>query len=81
VLSIRIALIKRKQAKVNSYVYKLLVIQFINKATARVREILGNVPYSTRLPDCWIEVSTHPEGPATGHFDTGSPGVLLSSSE
>jgi hypothetical protein len=23
------------------------------------------------LPDCWLVVSTHPEGPATGHLDTG----------
>jgi hypothetical protein len=25
------------------------------------------------LPDCWLEVSVHPEGPATGHLDTGFP--------
>jgi hypothetical protein len=22
-------------------------------------------------PDCWLVVNTHPEGPATGHFDAG----------
>jgi hypothetical protein len=22
------------------------------------------------LPDCWLEVSVHPEGPAVGHLDT-----------
>jgi hypothetical protein len=24
-----------------------------------------------RVPDCWLVVSMHPEGPATGHLDTG----------
>jgi hypothetical protein len=30
------------------------------------------------LPDCRLEVSVHPEGPATGHLDTGFLGFLLS---
>jgi hypothetical protein len=24
-----------------------------------------------QMPDCWLEVSVHLEGPATGHLDTG----------
>jgi hypothetical protein len=23
------------------------------------------------MPDCWLEVSLHPEGPATGQLDQG----------
>jgi hypothetical protein len=34
-----------------------------------------------RLPDCWLVVSMHPEGPATGHLDTGFFGFPLSSSK
>jgi hypothetical protein len=33
------------------------------------------------LPDCWLEVSMHPEGPATGHLDTGFLGFPLSLSK
>jgi hypothetical protein len=33
------------------------------------------------LPDCWLVVSMHPEGPATGHLDTGFLGFPLSSSK
>jgi hypothetical protein len=25
------------------------------------------------MPDCWLEVSLHPEGPATGQLDQGLP--------
>jgi hypothetical protein len=25
------------------------------------------------MPDCWLEVSLHPEGPATGQLDQGIP--------
>jgi hypothetical protein len=25
------------------------------------------------MPDCWLEVSLHPEGPASGQLDQGSP--------
>jgi hypothetical protein len=25
------------------------------------------------MPDCWLEVSMHPEGPATGQPDQGFP--------
>jgi hypothetical protein len=32
-------------------------------------------------PDCWLEVSMHPEGPATGHLDTGFLGFPLSLSK
>jgi hypothetical protein len=27
------------------------------------------------MPDCWLEVSLHPEGPATGQFDQGFPWI------
>jgi hypothetical protein len=30
--------------------------------------ILG---FACLMPDCWLEVSLHPEGPATGHLDQG----------
>jgi hypothetical protein len=33
------------------------------------------------LPDCWLVVSMHPEGPATGHLDTGFLGFPLSSTK
>jgi hypothetical protein len=33
------------------------------------------------LPDCWLAVSMHPEGPATGHLDIGFLGFTLSSSK
>jgi hypothetical protein len=33
------------------------------------------------LPDCWLEVCMHPEGPATGHLDTGFLGSSLSLSK
>jgi hypothetical protein len=29
------------------------------------------------MPDCWLEVSLHPEGPATGQLDQGFPLVFL----
>jgi hypothetical protein len=29
------------------------------------------------VPDCWLEVNIHPEGPAAGHLDAGFPGFLL----
>jgi hypothetical protein len=25
------------------------------------------------MPDCWLKVSLHPEGPATGQLDQGLP--------
>jgi hypothetical protein len=30
------------------------------------------------LPDRWLQVSVYPEGPATGHLDTGFLGFPLS---
>jgi hypothetical protein len=33
------------------------------------------------LPDCWLVVSMHPEGPATGHLNTGFLGFPLSVSK
>jgi hypothetical protein len=45
-----------------------------------VRENLGQGIFLT-LPDCWLVVSMHPEGPATGHLDTGFLGFPLSSSK
>jgi hypothetical protein len=29
------------------------------------------------MPDCWLEVSLHPEGPATGRVDSGFFMVFL----
>jgi hypothetical protein len=29
------------------------------------------------MPDCWIEVSLHPEGPATSQLDQGFPWFSL----
>jgi hypothetical protein len=29
------------------------------------------------MPDCWLEVSLHPEGPATGQLDEGFPWFSL----
>jgi hypothetical protein len=29
------------------------------------------------MPDCWLEVSLHPEGPATGQLDQGFPWISL----
>jgi hypothetical protein len=29
------------------------------------------------MPDCWLEVSLHPEGPATGQLDQGFPWFSL----
>jgi hypothetical protein len=28
------------------------------------------------MPDCWLEVSLHPEGHATGHLNQGFPFLL-----
>jgi hypothetical protein len=29
------------------------------------------------MPDCWLEVSMHPEGPSTGQLDQGFPWFSL----
>jgi hypothetical protein len=29
------------------------------------------------MPDCWLEVSLHPKGPATGQLDQGFPWFSL----
>jgi hypothetical protein len=29
------------------------------------------------MPDCWLEVSLHPEGSATGQLDQGVPWISL----
>jgi hypothetical protein len=33
------------------------------------------------MPDCWLEVSLHPEGPATGQLDQGFPWFSLVSEQ
>jgi hypothetical protein len=55
------------------YCNVLCCIIFINKATAHTlgKTSLG-IFFNFRLPDCWLVVSMHPEGPATGHLDTVS---------
>jgi hypothetical protein len=53
-------------------------IQIFNKSYGTyVRETQG-VTILIRLPDCWLVVSKHPEGPAIGHLDTGFLGFPLS---
>jgi hypothetical protein len=34
-------------------------------------ETLGQGIFKSCLPDCWLVVSMHPEGPATGHLNAG----------
>jgi hypothetical protein len=51
--------------------YWLLANSPANK-NCRVRENLGQgIFFNFCLPDCWLVVSMHPEGPATGHLETG----------
>jgi hypothetical protein len=33
------------------------------------------------MPDCWLEVSLHPEGPATGQLDQGFPWFSLATEQ
>jgi hypothetical protein len=33
--------------------------------------------FACSVPDCWLEVSLHPEGPATGQLDQGFPWFSL----
>jgi hypothetical protein len=33
--------------------------------------------FADLMPDCWLEVSLHPEGPATGQLDQGFPWLSL----
>jgi hypothetical protein len=45
-----------------------------NKAAAQIGT---NARAPGLMPDCWLEVSLHPEGPATGHLDQGFPWFSL----
>jgi hypothetical protein len=46
----------------------------MNKATTHMLgQRLGTFFLSFCLPDSWLEVSTHSEGSATDHLDTGFP--------
>jgi hypothetical protein len=45
-----------------------------NKATAQIGT---NVRPRVLNADCWLEVSLHPEGPATGQLDQGFPRFTL----
>jgi hypothetical protein len=33
--------------------------------------------FACSVPDCWLEVSLHPEDPATGQLDQGFPSFSL----
>jgi hypothetical protein len=35
------------------------------------------VGFACSVPDCWLEVSLNPEGPATGKLDQGFPWLSL----
>jgi hypothetical protein len=40
------------------------------KKKAQIGLVLG---LAYLMPDCWLEVSLHPEGPATGQLEQGFP--------
>jgi hypothetical protein len=72
-LRISLAAIKL-HCRTRTSVYKTSVKQtayvFYNKAASQI-----GLAYST--PDLWLEVSLHPEGPATGQLDQGFPWFSL----
>jgi hypothetical protein len=41
------------------------------RKTAQIGTHVLGFPYL--MPDCWLKVSLHPEGPATGQLDQGFP--------
>jgi hypothetical protein len=54
------------------------VTYIVKKATAHVVETSADSILC--LPDCWLKVCVHPEGPAAGHLDTSFLGLPVSSS-
>jgi hypothetical protein len=57
----------------NGYKEELCKLFFQIKQQRRQGQTLG---FAYLMPDCWQEVSLHPEGPATGQLDQGFPLVL-----
>jgi hypothetical protein len=67
-----------------SFDFKLVLYCIIYQQSngTHVRENLDQgIFFYFCLPDCWLVVSMHQEGPATGYLDTGFLGFPLASSK